>query len=262
MSTTRMLNSSVVGMLPWMVFSLVSGPGRYGYGVAAALAAALALLALRRATRQDASMGVTEPTAVAVFTALGVLGLTAPPSMQRWLESYAGEVTNLTVVALCLASLAVRAPLTLPYARQKCDRELWSEPDFLRTNRVITASWALAFLAAAVAGACGDLILHNPVNLWTSWLVQAAAFVTAARFTEWYPAVARARMGTGEHEPPVRSLLAPFVALLIPAGILSLVFDGGPRYFSVGLIVVGVVLARALRKDAGLREEAARRQLR
>ncbi|PRH80245.1 hypothetical protein C6N75_05035 [Streptomyces solincola] len=261
MRTARLLNNSVVGMLPWMVFSLVSGPGRYGYGVIAALAAALALLALRHATGQDAAMGVTEPTAVAVFAALGVLGLTAPENIVRWLESYAGEVTNLTVVLLCLVSLAVRAPLTLPYARQKCDRDLWREPDFLRTNRVITAAWALAFLSATVADACGDLILHNPDNLWTGWLVQAAAFVTAARFTEWYPAVVRSRMGTGEHEPPVRDLLLPFVGLLIPAGILSLVFDGGPRYFSVGLIVVGVVLARALRKDAGLREPAARRQL-
>ncbi|MEU9984430.1 hypothetical protein [Streptomyces sp. NPDC050856] len=256
----RLLDSSVSGVSPWIVFSLVAGPGRYVPAAVLALALALALVTARRLARSGASF--LEPAAVVLFTVAAVAGPTVPAGGYRWLETHAAEGAGLLLVLFAGASIAVRRPFTLPYARRGTDPGYWHAPEFLRTNRVITGFWALAFLTAAVAGAIGDLVLRNPVNLWTAWLVQVVAFVTAARFTEWYPRLVRARLGSGEPEPPVRGLLAPFVGLLIPIGVLTLVLDAAASWFGVGLMVSGVILARALIRAEAAPTERGRRRLR
>ncbi|MEU0665514.1 hypothetical protein ABZ508_05035 [Streptomyces lavendulocolor] len=239
----RLMNSSITGMSPWIVFSLLAGPDRYELAAATSLALAVLLVVVRHRPV------FLEVAGLVFFAVLTVAGMIAPPDTLRWLETWANEVSNLTIAALAVASVAARAPLTVPYARKKVPREFWHDPDFRRANVVVTYVWALAFLVAALAGAIGDLVLDNPDNLWTAWLIQASALITAVRFTEWYPAVPR---------PPVRSLLMPFVGLLIPMGVLVLVFDAAPRWFAVGLIVVGVVLARALRKEVAVAQQEGR----
>ncbi|MFJ8647306.1 hypothetical protein ACIRNI_14430 [Streptomyces sp. NPDC093546] len=250
----RLMNSSITGMAPWMLFSLLSGPGRYGLAAALAAAVALALVLVRERP------AFLEVAGLVLFAALTVIGLIVLPPTLHWLETYADELADLTLVALAAGSLAVRAPLTTPYARRKVPREFWRTPDFLRTNVAITAAWGLAFLAAALAGGVGDLLLRNPENLWTGWIVQVSALVTAARFTEWYPALVRARLAPGtEPRPRVSSLLMPFVGLLIPMGVLVLVFGAAPRWFAIALMVIGVVLARVLRTEVALEEREGER---
>ncbi|MFF8829489.1 hypothetical protein [Streptomyces sp. NPDC015131] len=239
----RLMNSSITGMSPWILFSLLSGPGRYELAAALSLAVAVLLLLVRHRPV------LLEVAALVLFAGLTVLGMVATPAGLRWLETYANEVSNLTITALALLSLAARKPLTTPYARRKVPRAFWPTEHFRRVNVVVTRAWALAFLVAAVAGGVGDLVLHHPDNLWTAWLIQASALITAARFTEWYPAVPR---------PPVRRLLMPFVGLLIPMGVLVLVYDAAPRWFAVALILIGVVLARALRKEVATARQEGR----
>ncbi|MFI6102863.1 hypothetical protein [Streptomyces sp. NPDC051310] len=252
----RLMSSSIAGMSPWIVFSLLAGPGRYLAAGALALAVAVLLVLVR------ARPVFLELAGLVFFAALTVTGMVAAPGALRWLETYGDEVADLSLVVLAGASLAARAPLTIPYARRTVPREFWHTPDFLRTASVITAAWALAFLAAAVAGGVGDLVLHNPDNLWTGWIIQVSALVTAMRFTEWYPAVVRARLDPSHPGPRVSSLLMPFVGLLIPMGVVVLLFDAAPRWFAVALMVVGVVLARALRKEVAIEEQrGARRDL-
>ncbi|QGV80720.1 hypothetical protein [Streptomyces ficellus] len=239
----KLMNSSITGMSPWILFSLLAGPGRYQLAAGLALATAVLLLLVRHRPI------FLEAAGLVFFAVLTVLGMIAPPDTLRWLETYGNEVSNLTIVALAVVSVAAGTPLTTPYARKKVPRELWHTRDFRRINLVVTHAWSLAFLTAAVAGLIGDLVLRDPDNLWTAWLVQASALITAARFTEWYPAVPR---------PPVRRLLMPFVGLLIPMGVLVLVYDAAPRWFAVGLIVTGVILARALRKEVAVAKQEGR----
>lgn len=239
----RLMNSSITGMSPWILFSLLVGPSRYELAAALALAVAVVLVLVRQRPV------FLEVAGLVFFGVLTVIGMIAPTDTLHWLDTYANEVSNFTIAALAGLAVAARAPLTTPYARKKVPREFWHTPDFLRANALITYVWGLAFLAAALAGLIGDLVLRNPDNLWTAWLIQASALVTAMRFTEWYPAVPR---------PPVRSLLMPFVGLLIPMGVLVLVFDAAPRWFAVTLMVVGVVLARALRTEVAVAKEEGR----
>ncbi|MEE1753411.1 hypothetical protein [Streptomyces sp. SP18CS02] len=254
----RMLESPVVGMSPWIAFSVLAGPGRFEIAVVVSLALAVALLVGGRAVRRGSSVKLLEVADVVFFAAMAIVGIVASEGTYRWLETYAGELSNIALVLIAFGSMAVRMPFTLPYARERADRKHGKSPEFLRANYVITGAWGVAFLVAAIAGGFGDLVLRNSNNLWTGWIIQIVAIIAALRFTEWYPQVVRARLA-GEPEPPVRSLLIPFVGLLIPIGVVVLVFDAAASWFGVGLMILGVILARALRSDAAITHHHRRR---
>jgi hypothetical protein len=253
-----LLDSPIAGLSPWIIFSVLVGPGRFELALALALAVTAMLVIAGRIRRRVSSLTILEASGIVFFGALAAVTAAASRGTHEWLETYAGEISNLAVVLIALGSMAVRAPFTVQYAREHVGRELWHSRDFLRTNYVITAVWGLAFLVAAFAGGLGDLVLHNVNNLWTGWIVQIAAIVAAASFTAWYPQLVQSRMGTGRPRPPVRSLLIPLAVLLIVVGIVVLLFDAAASWFAVGLIMAGIVLARAIRKDVELTNRGGR----
>lgn len=131
--------------------------------------------------------------------------------------------------------------------------EQWDTPLFLRINTIISWAWAGAFVAAAVAGVIGNLVLDNPSNLWTSWIVQIAAIIAAIQFTDWYPDHAAALYLQQEGmptdpPPPVTDLLITLVGGLVTIGIVALVFNAGPWWVGVGFIVAGTSLGGQVRK--------------
>ncbi|MFI5618745.1 hypothetical protein [Streptomyces sp. NPDC051567] len=244
---SRMLESPVVGMAPWIVFSVLVGPGRFEPAVLTALACVAVLVVGGRIVRRGTSWKLLEVSDVVFFAVMALVGAFASPGTHRWLETYAGEVANVALVVIAFGSMALRTPFTLQYAREQVDRAYWHSPVFLRTNDVITGVWGLAFLVAAVAGAYGDLVLRNPNNLWTGWIIQIAAIVAALRFTTWYPAVVRARAAGGPRRTrSVAALLLPVAGLLVPAGVVVLIFDSALWWLGIALIFAGGVLTRSL----------------
>ncbi|MET7615701.1 hypothetical protein [Streptomyces sp. NPDC005408] len=241
------LESPIVGMSPWIIFSVLVGPGRFELAVGLALAVSVALFFAARMLHRGTSLKILEVSDVVFFAVLAAVGAASSPGTHRWLETYAGELSNLALVVIAFGSIAVRVPFTMQYGRERVGPEYWKSPEFLHTNDVITAVWGTAFLVAALAGGFGDLVLHNPDNLWTVWIIQIAAIVTAMSFSEWYPQVVRSR--TGGPPPPVRNLLIPLASLIIPVGVVSLIFDAAASWFGVGLILIGVIMARAINKD-------------
>ncbi|MFI6150015.1 hypothetical protein [Streptomyces sp. NPDC051109] len=245
------LENPVIGMAPWIIFSLVVGPGRFEIAVVLALATTVVLVAAGRIINPGSSWKLLELADLAFFTVLAVVGILASDGTRRWLETYAGEVSNIALALIAFGSMAVRMPFTLQYARERVDPEVWDTPAFLRTNYLITGVWGLAFLVAAIAGAYGDLVLHNPNNIWTGWIIQILAIVAALRFTDWYPDVARARAlreaGRPGPEPPdPAGMFVPLAGLLVPIGIAVLIFDGNVWWLGVALIVGGGVLTKRL----------------
>ncbi|KOY59535.1 hypothetical protein ADK59_02605 [Streptomyces sp. XY332] len=245
------LENPVIGMAPWIIFSLLVGPGRFEIAVVLALAATVVLVAAGRIVNRGSTWKLLEIADLVFFTAMAVIGAFASDGTRRWLETYAGEVSNIALFLIAFGSMAVRMPFTLQYAREQVDPAYWHTPTFLRTNYLITGVWGLAFLVAAVAGAYGDLVLHNPNNIWTGWIIQILAIVAALRFTAWYPDVARARAlraaGRPGPEPPhLAGMFLPLAGLLVPIGIAVLIFDDNVWWLGVVLIVGGGMLTRAL----------------
>ena len=101
------LQNPVVGMAPWIVFSLLVGPGRFEIAVGIALATAAALVVVGRIVNRGSSWKILEISDVVFFAVMAVIGAVASDGTLRWLETYAGEVSNiaLTVIALLLASV-------------------------------------------------------------------------------------------------------------------------------------------------------------
>ncbi|MFB6806222.1 hypothetical protein [Streptomyces sp. NPDC056387] len=249
------LENPVVGMAPWIIFSLLVGPGRFEIAVVLALATTVVLVAAGRIVHRGSSWKLLELADLFFFAALAVVGLLASDNTRHWLETYAGEVSNIALVVIAFGSMAIRRPFTLQYAREQVDPAVWNTPTFLRTNYLITGVWGLAFLVAALAGAYGDLVLHNPNNIWTGWIIQILAIVAALRFTAWYPDVARARAlrraGMPGPEPPhLAGMFLPLAGLLVPIGIAVLIFDDNVWWLGVALIVGGSLLTKALTAHA------------
>lgn len=245
------LENPVVGMAPWIIFSLLVGPGRFEIAVVLALATTIALVATGRIINRGSSWKLLEIADLVFFAALAVIGAFASPGTRIWLETYAGEVSNIALCLIAFGSMAFRLPFTLQYAREQVDPAYWHTRTFLRTNYFITGVWGLAFLVAAIAGAYGDLVLHNPNNIWTGWIIQILAIVAALRFTAWYPDVARARAlreagEPGPELPHLAGMMLPLAGLLVPIGIAVLIFDDNVWWLGVALVVAGGMLTKTL----------------
>jgi hypothetical protein len=104
------------------------------------------------------------------------------------------------VLVIALASILLRFPFTLQYAREVVDAETAKLPDFLRANYIITWAWTGAVLLMMAGNIA--LIYVPELPLWSSLLIAFAARISAVYFTKWYPEYRRAKYGT----PPANAL--------------------------------------------------------
>ncbi|AKD97822.1 MULTISPECIES: hypothetical protein [Rhodococcus] len=245
------LQSPLAGLSPWILLSLLSGPGRFEESAAAALG--LSLLILAASHRRGGTVKLLEVFDVVFFGVLAAIGLLASANTIRWFELWGGELTNIALVVFAFGSILLRNPFTLQYAKESTPEEYWTTPLFLRINYVITAVWALAFTWSAAVGLFGDALLHDGDNFWTGWILQLLGTFFAISFTEWYPEYApnKAAQAQGlETEPPqsifrLFDFLPVFVAV---TGIAGLVTDSVSVTAGVTLILVGVFGHLAMRR--------------
>jgi hypothetical protein len=248
--TRKVLANPVMGFAPWIVFSVIEGPGRFDLAALAALGLSVAILVVGLAVGVRGKL--LDLAAIAFFAVLLVLGVVGDRSVHAWLERWAGEISNVMIALVALGSVAVRRPFTSQYAREQTDPEYWDTPVFVHINYVLTWVWIGAFFVTAVVGWYGDGPLHQPDNVWTNWIVSIALLIFAIRFTEWYPDVARAHAlqaaGLPVDEAPesVGRLFVPLAAYLVPLGVVILVFGAAPTWSGIVLIVLGAGLVRAL----------------
>ncbi|WP_338673211.1 hypothetical protein V1460_09055 [Streptomyces sp. SCSIO 30461] len=250
------LEQPVVGMAPWILFAVLSGPGRFEIAVLISLGISIVFVVLGRLLHPGTSFKILEVADVVFFAVLAIIGATASEGTHQWLETYADEVANVALAVIAFGSMAARVPFTVQYAREQVDRQYWDTPAFMRTNYLITAVWGLIFLTAAVSGGVGDLVIREPDNIWTSWIVPILAIIIAIRFTEWYPDRVRARARGSDDLPTASGFLFPLVGLLIPVGIVVLIVED-TMWLGIALIVIGVLGARVLKPDSD--EEGAKR---
>ena len=167
-----------------------------------------------------------------------VIAFASPRHPEPGCELWGGEVANVALLRdRASASILIRQPFTLQYAKEDAPPEIWDEPHFLRVNYVITWVWAAAFAIEAASGFYGDAVLRNSDNLWTGWIIQTLPLIVAAQFTIWYPnRLRRARAPVASTTAPT---IADFLGTVTPwitvVGILSLSFGVAPDWFGVAL---------------------------
>jgi hypothetical protein len=250
------LDSPLSGIAPWVVFSLFSTPGRFEEAVCAALG--LTLLFLWVGSRRGISIHSLEVFGVTFFAILAVVGLTATAGTLRWLELWAGELTNVALALFAFATLVARRPFTVAYAKERAPQEYWDSSLFLHINYAISAVWAAAFAVSAIVGFIGDAALHDSNNFWTGWVLQIATLFFAVAFTEFYPDYAGAKDAADRGEPdeavpPISALYDWLPTFILAAGIFGWMTDELSDAVGIGMIVFGAVgsaLIRALSAKA------------
>lgn len=251
----KLLANPIVGFAPWIVMSVITGPGRFE--LAAAVALALSLATIVAGLLVGMRPKLLDVVGIVFFGALIVAGLVVDADGLEWLELWAGELSNIAIALVALFSIVFRAPFTIQYARESTPREYWDSPLFLKINYTITWVWTAAFVIMAIAGWIGDGPLDEPNNVWTGWVIQIGAIIAAVKFTAWYPdhVSAGAEIAAGErppHErPPLADLLLPVAGYLPLVGVLVLILPGTPWWIGVGLIVLGSWGAGQLRRATG-----------
>lgn len=237
------LKSPLSGIAPWILMSVLSSPGRFEVAVCSALG--LTVLTMWLARRRGIAIHALEVFGALFFVGLAVAGLFAAADTIRWMETWAGEMTNAALTLFVLVTIVVRRPFTLPYAKEQAPEEYWASPLFLRINYVISLVWAAAFAVSALVGAFGNGVLDDPDNFWTAWVIPLAAIFFAIAFTEFYPdrAGARDAASRGEIEPmPSLLRLIDWVpTFVLVAGIFGWVTDALPDTVGIGMVVVGAV---------------------
>lgn len=235
------VKSPFAGVAPWVLMSLIAGPGRFEEATSAAFG--LTLVTMWAGWRRGVRVHLLEAFAAVFFGLLALIGLLAAPAVIDWLQLWAGELSNLALAVFALFTLAIGRPFTLAYAKDSTPEEHWETPLFRRINDVISAVWALAFTVSAVSGAVGDAVLRDGDNFWTAWIVPLAAIMFAVSFTDFYPD--RATADPAPSWTAAIDWLPPFVMV---TGIAGLVSDSVPTVVGIGCIVAGGVGSAILRK--------------
>ncbi|MEU3059195.1 hypothetical protein [Streptomyces subrutilus] len=155
----------LLGLAPWVLFSMIAehlGTGAVGY---AALAACLGSLALAVRGAVTGGLGLVDGAGVVTFGALAAIGLTGGHHVQQFLVDYGRGGAAVLLGTIMLVS-AYTVPFTEQYARPAIDRRYWGSPAFRAANRRISLLWAgVVFAMAAchlVEGAlgAGNLVLN------------------------------------------------------------------------------------------------------
>jgi hypothetical protein len=170
----------LLAFAPFIVFVVVQRLVGVTTGLVSAVAIS-ALLLLRDAFRHK-TIKVLELGTLILFGGLALYAKLAHPA---WSIIAVRLRVDAGLLLIVLVSLALRRPFTLQYAREQVVPELWSSPQFVRTNYVITAVWAIAFAVMVIAEAA---ILYMP-NLppRVGIIVTILAIYAAFRFTSDYP---------------------------------------------------------------------------
>jgi len=145
-----------------------------------AAAVCLAVIALDIA--RGRSIKILGVGSVIVFTAVGGTVALIDPGMSVSAVKFAVDAG---IFAVSLASIVLRYPFTLQYAREAVDAETAKLPGFLHANYRITWAWTGAALLMMISNIA---LLYVPgLPLWSGLLITFAARNSAVYFTKWYP---------------------------------------------------------------------------
>lgn len=255
------LDSPLSGITPWILLAVVGSPGHYEGAIAIAFGFSIFVLWAGR-RRGDRVHSLTA-FGVAFFGLLLVVRVLVGANIESWLSTWTGEMSNVALALFAVATLLLRQPFTMSYAKDMTPEEYWETPAFVRTNNVISAAWAAAFTLCAIFGFVGIVFLHDSGNFWTAWILQLGVTFLATAFTEVYPDYVGAKldMESGQSTGPLPSLL-PAVdwipTYVLVTAVIGWIIEAVPDWLAITLIVVGIAGSAVMRRIAPVTASPAR----
>jgi hypothetical protein len=127
---------------------------------------------------------------IGTFLLFGVLMLYGFLFGASWSAAAVRLRVDAGLLLIVLASIALRQPFTLQYAREKVSPEFWDSPGFVHVNYAITFAWALAFAVMVAADLLMTYVSSVPHSVGV--VITVVALYAAIKFTGWYPQRQRA----------------------------------------------------------------------
>jgi len=171
----------LLAFAPFIVFVIVERL----FGVSAGLAAGVvvsAVMLLRDWLTPGRTVKILEVGTVILFGGLTIYALMADVN---WSIAAVRLRVDAGLLVIVLASIALRRPFTLQYAKEEVARDLWQTSRFVHVNYMITTVWAAAFAVMVIA----DLVMTYATTLPHSVGIVGTivALYAAVKFTAWYP---------------------------------------------------------------------------
>jgi hypothetical protein len=170
----------LLAFAPFFVFVVVERTIGVTVGLTAAAVVAAILFLKDFLSRKE--IKVLDVGTLLLFGGLALYARAAHPD---WSVIAVRLRVDIGLLLIVLASIALRKPFTMQYAREQVAQEFWSSPEFLHINNVITAVWAAAFAVMVAAEASLLYVPGMPPRLGI--LITVLAIVAAIKFTSWYP---------------------------------------------------------------------------
>ncbi|MGH2874280.1 MAG: hypothetical protein ACRDL5_17695 [Solirubrobacteraceae bacterium] len=160
-----------VGLVPWVLFSVIAHHGALKIASVVALVAAVAI------TAWSASKGerpkVLELGGIAAFAGFVVVAFAVDASTGDMIARYARGIAAATLALIAFGSLLF-TPFTEQYARAAVPEKFWSSPRFHETNRKLTAMWGAIFLAMVPLHVLAGAIDRPITNIALNWAAPLA----------------------------------------------------------------------------------------
>jgi hypothetical protein len=150
--------------------------------------AAVSLAAIAIDLWYGRSIKILGAGSVITFLAVGLYVTLIDPALSG---SAVRFTVDTSILLVTLFSILIRYPFTLQYALEVTDAETAKLPAFIRSNYVITWTWAAAMLLMMIGNAAMIYVPWLP--FWGGLLVAFAARNCAVYFTNWYPQYLRTK---------------------------------------------------------------------
>jgi hypothetical protein len=173
----------LVGFAPWIVYWVLVGNVPFKAAVLVALAIAVAVLVIGRATGKPGR--TLEIGAVATFLVLTVLTFTLSDSfMEGWIQ----PLSNAGIFLVALISLLIGRPFVREIAAAEQPADVVKTELFGRTVKVLTWIWIVAFAGMTVSSAIppiaqGDATIldtKTPLSFVCYWVIPFSLLGVAA----------------------------------------------------------------------------------
>lgn len=178
----------LLAFAPFVIFAVLDRIAGPTAALAAGAVASAALVARDLAVSRH--MKILE---LGTFLLFSGLALYTSMNKAHWSVIGVRLCVDAGLLLIVLGSMAARRPFSLQYAREQVAPELWERPEFIRTNYVIAAIWALAFLVMVIAEL--GLLYFPKLPPRVGIVVLILALIGAVKFTGWYPD--REKRGSG-----------------------------------------------------------------
>lgn len=175
----------LLGFAPFIVFVLVTSVS-VSLGIWLAFSAAF-VIAIRDFV-QSPTLRLLDAGAVVLFGLLAFYTGFIEPGLSVQGVRFLAEAG---FMAVALASILLKRPVTLEYAHEQLAEDAWNTPHFIRANYVLTAVWALAFglMTAADTATMFNTNISPSLDIASGFAILGLAIAFSVR----YPALVLAR---------------------------------------------------------------------